>query len=135
MLSGEEAAATALLLARQLMRLARTREDPFGSLAETSALLNQFGPDVLDGARFDEWRAEHGGRGQGARLQLPSLLMAARMTEQWMTGGIVEFPNALQALLAAAGVLVGSGTLRTVIPPIWAAYPALGLRRAGGRAD
>jgi CRP-like cAMP-binding protein len=38
-------------------------------------------------------------------------------------------------LLAAAGVLVGSGTLRKVIPPLWSAYPTLGSQRAGSRAE
>jgi len=42
-----------------------------------------------------------------------------------MTAGIVELPNPLQALLAAAGLLVGTGALRTVIPPFWAAYPTI----------
>jgi hypothetical protein len=131
MLSGDAAVAAALLLVRQLIRLARTREDPFGSLAMASAVINQFGPDVLDGIRFDQWRAEHVKGGEGGRLQLPPLLTAARIAEQWMTGGIVDQPNPLHALLAAAGVLVGSGALRTVIPPPWTAYPALGSQRAG----
>ena len=42
-----------------------------------------------------------------------------------MTAGIVELPNAMQALLAAAGFLISSCALRAVIPPLWAAYPAL----------
>jgi hypothetical protein len=71
--------ATALLLVRQLIRLARTREDLFGSLATASALLNQFGPDVIDGMRFDQWRADHVGAGEGGRFQLPPLLTAARI--------------------------------------------------------
>src|SRR5205814_6641733 len=109
MLSGDEAVATALLLVRQLIRLAHTRENPFGSLATASALLNQFGPDVLDGTRFDQWCADHVRAGEGGRLQLPPMLTAARVAEQWMTGGIVDQPNPLQAFLTAAGVLVGSG--------------------------
>jgi hypothetical protein len=52
-----------------------------------------------------------------------------------MVGGIVDQPNPLQALLAAAGVLAGSGALRLVIPPFWTAYPTLGSQRAGGRAE
>src|SRR5207302_1492856 len=43
MMTGDQAAATALTLARQLVRLARSREDPFGSIANASAVLNQFG--------------------------------------------------------------------------------------------
>ncbi len=43
-----------------------------------------------------------------------------------MSAGIVELPKPLQAYLAAAGILVGRGVLRVVIPPLWAAYPALG---------
>ena len=135
MLSGDEVVAAALLLVRQLIRLARTRENPFGSLATACAALNQFGPDVLDGTRFDQWRAEHVRAGEGGRLRLPPVLTAAHIAEQWMTGGIVEQPNPLQALLAAAGVLVGSGALRTVIPPFWTAYPPLGSPRAGNRAE
>ena len=63
------------------------------------------------------------------------MLAAARAAERWMTAGIVELPNPLQALLAAAGLLVGSGALRTVIPPLWAAYPTLGRQSAVGGAD
>jgi DNA-binding transcriptional ArsR family regulator len=63
------------------------------------------------------------------------VLAAAHAAERWMTAGIVELPNPLQALLAAAGLLVGTGVLRTVIPPLWAAYPILGQQSAVGGAD
>ena len=49
LMAGDPAVATALTLARLLQRLARTREDPFASLATASATLNQFGPELLDG--------------------------------------------------------------------------------------
>src|SRR5437868_5357540 len=48
-----------------------------------------------------------------------------------MSGGIVDLPNAMQAFLAAIGILVGSGALRVVVPPLWAAYPILGQGDAG----
>lgn len=134
-MTGDQSLATALMLARQLVRLARTREDPLGSLASASAVLSQFGPEVLDSARFNQWRAnivlsakpivEPSEEGQGTN-HLPPLLIAALAAEQWMSGGIVDLPNAMQALFAAAGFLVGSGALRVVIPPLWAAYPILG---------
>jgi hypothetical protein len=141
MMTGDQSVATALMLARQLVRLARTREDPFGSAASASAVLNQFGPEMLDSARFEQWRADivwsaepvpkaSAVEGQGAH-PLPPLLVAALAAERWMSGGIVDLPNALQALFAAAGFLVGNGALRVVIPPLWAAYPTLAQGDAG----
>ena len=56
---------------------------------------------------------------------MPPVLAAAHAAERWMTAGIVELPTPLQALLAAAGLLVGTDALRTVIPPFWAAYPTI----------
>ena len=156
LLAGETAVATALTLARVLQRLARTGENPFASFAAASATLGQVAPEPLDGSRFAAWRSEHqdktgmagetgaagaerakvpaasaagmpakGGEG-GRKPDWPPLLLAARAAEGWMEAGIAEIPTALQALLAAAGMLVGSGTVRAVIPPLWSAYPALG---------
>jgi hypothetical protein len=141
MMTGDPSVATALMLARQLVRLTRTREDPFGSIASASAVLNQFGPEVLDSTRFEQWRADivqsaapisKAGEveGQGAHC-LPPLLTAALAAERWMSGGIVDLPNPMQALLAASGFLVGSGAVRVVIPPLWAAYPTMGQGDAG----
>jgi hypothetical protein len=141
MMTGDQVVANALILARQLVRLGRTREDPFGSIATASVVLNQFGPEMLDSARFEQWRAgivqsaEPMSKaaeieGQGAH-PLPPLLTAALAAEWWMTGGIVDLPNPMQALLAAAGFLVGNGALRVVIPPLWAAYPTIGQGDAG----
>ncbi len=142
MMTGDQSVATALMLARQLVRLARTREDPFGSVASASAVLNQFGPEMLDSARFEQWRADivrsaepvpkaSEVEGQGAH-PLPPLLVAALAARRWMSGGIVDLPNPMQALFAAAGFLVGSGAFRVVIPPLWAAYPTVGQGDAGG---
>src|SRR2546430_866882 len=97
MMAGDQRGTTALRLARQLARLARTREDPFASLAGASAALHRFGPVVLDGTRFAQWRAEiagdagatlddgaaRGGQGSDAE-RLPPLLVAARAAEHWM---------------------------------------------------
>jgi len=140
MMTGDQSVATALMLARRLVRLARTREDPFGSLASASAVLSQFGPEVLDSARFEQWGADivlsaepiskASEEGLGTN-HLPPLLIAALAAKRWMCGGIVDLPNPMQALLAAAGLLVGSGALRVVIPPLWAAYPTLAQGDAG----
>ena len=136
LLAGDAAVATALILARVLQRLARTGENPFTSFANASATLGQLAPEPLDGSRFAQWRTEIGlaaaasadetGAGEGGRARLPPLLAAARAAEGWIGAGIVELPNPLQALLAAAGILVDSGMVRAVIPPLWSAYPALG---------
>jgi hypothetical protein len=141
LMAGDPAVSTALTFARLLQRLARTRDNPFANLETASATVNQFGGDMLDGTCFAHWRGEimglvgaasgaAGGAGEGGR-PLPPALAAARAAERWMTAGIVELPNPLQALLAAAGLLVGTGALRTVIPPLWAAYPTI----AQGDAD
>jgi hypothetical protein len=139
MMAGDQLVTTALVLARQLARLAGTHEDPFASLAEASVALNRFGPAVLDGTQFARWRAEiarsagmthdnsaaSGGEGDDAQ-RLPPLLVAARVAEGWMSAGIVDLPSPWQALLAATGSLVSSGGLRAVIPPLWTSYPTLG---------
>jgi hypothetical protein len=43
----------------------------------------------------------------------------------WATAGLVASPTPAQALLLAAFLLV-QGACRAVVPPLWAAYPALG---------
>src|SRR5690349_2243874 len=49
--------------------------------------------------------------GEGGR-PLPPLLRAARMAEQWLTGGIVACPTALQALFAALALFIRPATAR-----------------------
>lgn len=146
LLAGETAVATPLTLARVLQRLARSREDRFGSFATASTTLSQFAPEPLDASRFAAWRSERqdkigarletasaGERGRHRDPPLPPLLAAALAAESWMTAGIADIPTARQALLAATGLLVATGTVRAVIPAALVRLPRGRSPRARGR--
>jgi len=122
---GEQAVTLALHLVRLLAALPR-RHDPLANPETAAIMLGPLGARVLDPARFIAWRTAC-----LADSALPPLLAAARAAETWMTAGIVDQPDAIQALAVAALHLVRSSLLKTVPLPVWAAWPVLGQSDAG----
>ena len=135
---GDRAVAEALALARLLRRLAGP-SGATGFASATAALgsLQALEAGWLDGAAFIPWwaavapqpqaRQRGGGRaGEAAEPPLPALLIAAHAANSWMESGTTGAPTAAQALLLAAGLLARAGIVRTVVLPVWAAYPAVG---------
>jgi hypothetical protein len=126
---GEQAVTLALHLVRMLAALPR-RHDPLASPETAAIMLGPFGARALDPARFTAWRRACLADETGPTA-LPPLLAAARVAETWMTAGIVDQPDAIQALAVAALHLVRSSLLKTVPLPVWAAWPVLGQSDAG----
>jgi HTH DNA binding domain len=135
---GDRAVAEALALARMLRRLAgQSSATGFASATAAQASLQALGAGRLDGAAFAAWwdsvapqpqaRRRTGVRAEeGATPPLPSLLTAAHAAQSFMESTIAETPTPAQALLLAAGLLARAGAVRTVVLPVWTAYPAAG---------
>jgi len=127
---GEQAVTLALHLVRMLAALPH-RHDPLASPESAAIMLGPLGARELEPARFTAWRHACLADGAGPTA-LPPLLAAAHVAETWMTAGIVDQPDAIQALAVAALHLVRSNLLKTVPLPVWAAWPVLGQSDAGG---
>ncbi|MBV9251625.1 MAG: hypothetical protein JO227_20560, partial [Acetobacteraceae bacterium] len=124
--TGERAVSRALALARLLQALPR-RYDPLASAETAAAALGPLGAGAMDPGRFRAWRGESLAAARAeAGAELPPLLRAAAAAQGWMEAGVVDEPDALQALGLAALRLARSGTLRTVPLPFWVAWPTLG---------
>ena len=129
----EQAIADALALARLLPRLPGAGPHPFTSTTSATAALTGLGANI-DQEPLAAWWDAHAPaspppRRYGARraaVPLPRLLAGAVAAAAWMTCGITDRPEPVQALLAAFGRLVRQPPARHVFVPLWSAYPAVG---------
>jgi HTH DNA binding domain len=121
----DENITAALALARLLQRLPAA-DNPLVSAARAAAWLGPLAPGAggFDEQRFARWRAAHGPDGRRPASH-PALLRAAEAASAWMGSGIVDRPDAAQALAIAAGFLRRAGALCTIPLPVWASWTAL----------
>jgi hypothetical protein len=134
--AADQGVTDALALARLLRRLPGGGPHPFGSATATAATLTALGARRLDPGRLAAWWDAHAPaapprrrfgakRGEG-RAPRPPLLAGPVAARAWMESGITDQADPGQALLAAFGRLVRQAPVRSVFPPLWSAYPAVG---------